>query len=209
MVNSPYAIDWAVSSGANGIEIDLSFNSDGSLKYFRHGLVCDCLCHFEIFTSEHVCHIEKACIGSYNVNDMLSHISKTHSNLPLIYLDSKTQDLSVENQKKAAKNVIDLFILELFEKGFKGKLLIGSGKQKEYITEAARHAVNKSYSSKIYFTLDDADSVIDSLKFLSNLTSSNIIYSKGISICSPKKFHTEISVAAKNRAIGALSNVFT
>src|SRR5437588_6419450 len=44
MVNTASAVDWALSQGANGLEMDLRFRSDGTPYQFQHGGFCDCDC---------------------------------------------------------------------------------------------------------------------------------------------------------------------
>lgn len=42
MTNTPDAIDYAIKNGANGLEVDLNFDSSGKPTVFLHGGFCDC-----------------------------------------------------------------------------------------------------------------------------------------------------------------------
>ena len=47
MTNTPRAVDWAVAKGANAVEIDLEFTSNGEPYRTNHspnGEACDCTC---------------------------------------------------------------------------------------------------------------------------------------------------------------------
>ncbi|CAF1073199.1 unnamed protein product [Didymodactylos carnosus] len=89
MTNDNRSVNWAVKSGANGVEIDLRFKSDGIPDSFRHGGICDCTAPLPF--GDHVCrryNSAKSCQASSSVKEMLNYLA-TFPSLALIILDTK------------------------------------------------------------------------------------------------------------------------
>ena len=212
MVNTKEAITWAIQGGANALEMDLQFDTRfGSPLEFYHGTPCDCTCYkfVPFLSSDNLCQQHnRPCKSKTKFSDMLQHLLKFPS-IALVYIDSKSQDLSTNVQKTAGKKVIEALEKNLFKKGYQGKVLIGSGRDKPYLIAASKHATASTFNSQIYFTLDwSNEGTIDALNFLTNLSSGNIIYSNGHSVCYPLTYHRAIRTAAVNKLNGVISSVF-
>ena len=58
MTNTPDSVDWAVGKGANGVEIDVEFDSHGNPKRFIHSPksddACDCSCICPVYVPIHL-----------------------------------------------------------------------------------------------------------------------------------------------------------
>ena len=58
MTNTPDSVDWAVGKGANGVEIDVEFDSNGNPWRFIHspkfGDFCDCSCMCPLYVPIHL-----------------------------------------------------------------------------------------------------------------------------------------------------------
>ena len=57
-------------------------------------------------------------------------------------------------------------------------------------------------------SLDFTDNAVDALTFMSRLPTRNVIYSTGISACSPKSYLKQIRLASFNKDRGVVGNVF-
>ncbi|CAL4163046.1 unnamed protein product [Meganyctiphanes norvegica] len=214
-VNDANTAGWALGSGANAVEIDLNFDQEtGQLTEFHHGSLladgspCDCSCRLDIFTAGTVCALPNPCSGG---SPYLEHFNflLTYDNLALVYIDSKTYGLSYNVQKLAGIAVVKEVESHLFEKGYKGKVLIGSQSEKEYLKSASTTAKESHFQSRIYFAYEKHEESFNSkIVYMKSLLYPNIIYTTGISSCIPKTFFEDISLASHNKAKGVVSNVF-
>jgi glycerophosphoryl diester phosphodiesterase len=195
MANNRASLDWAVSNGANAIENDLQFSNDGEPTIFEHGSPCDCVC---AFTSGNICNeaLGGQCEGptaSDNAAGHMQHVARLES-IALYFIDSKVDAKWGDRLIKAGAAVIPFTDRNLFDYGYKGKVVIGTGKINTYdYIEAAVIAANKSSNRERYFfTFDqEGDNYYGVIAMLSRLTN-NRVYGTGISSCSPGTFYTGI-----------------
>lgn len=213
MTNSKTALKHAIDAGANAVELDMKFNyTTGKPTEFYHGAPCDCTCYKYIpFSSSggNLCSLSRnPCSTRTNYREMFRYLL-TFPSVALIYLDSKIGDFPVKKQNLAALNIIKVIDKYLFEKGYKGKVLIGGGRDKPYLKAVAKYANPSKYSSRIFVTLDWNDKgSFDSLRFLSSLSTPNVVYSDGVTACHFRTYHQSIRTASINKANGVVSNVF-
>jgi hypothetical protein len=154
MVNTDDAVDWALSQGANGLEMDMQFNSDGAPSEFRHGVFCDCSCSRD---GEHVCdHLDGYCSASAPVAGHLRHIASKSLQVAAIIIDSKVDDLSKAAQAAAGAAVVQALSQELFPKGYKGFVVVSAPKwdYSAYLLAAAAQANQSPYYRQIYVGVD-------------------------------------------------------
>jgi hypothetical protein len=227
MVNHKSLVDWALGQGANGVEIDLTF-SGGNPTEFRHGAPCDCTC-LDINPlnpsggSKNVCaqnlrdntcrkylpipgdNTCRTCLDGTGIDDMLEHLA-TKTNLAMVYIDSKTDDLTGD-KNKAGKVVGNKLIANLFAKGFKGAVIVGSPNTKgvAYLEGVNSVIAASSYKYRVYYTLDMVrDGAIKAINALVGISPYRV-YGTGVSVCAPGTYYDEIALAAKNAAQGTLS----
>jgi len=144
MTNTPKAIDYAVSAGANAIEIDLVFDWDTSLpKRWFHGYPCDCTC-----ATSGTCTVENdlSCDGETPVAELLRHAQQI-SKLQMVLIDSKVNP-KIENLTLAGEKGAEQAWLHLFggnasadgmpEAAFQGVVVIGmaSSETSDYLKGA-------------------------------------------------------------------------
>ncbi|CAL4136939.1 unnamed protein product [Meganyctiphanes norvegica] len=168
--NDLYSVEWAIAAGANSVEGDLQFDlTTGDPTMFYHGNLCDCLCYELTFANKtgNVCSIPNVCTRSTPPDEWLS-ILLGFPSLSMIYIDSKTNSLSVDVQRLAGPKVIRMVESNLFDKGFKGNVVIGSKLEKQYLEAVATQAHKSVYASRIFLTYDegktDPTSKLDFLK---------------------------------------------
>jgi hypothetical protein len=205
MINSRAALDWAVSQGANGIENDLRFNDNGDPSVIEHGSPCDCLCPL---TDDHICYhgLNGTCEGPAASNNAAVHMQRiaSYDNISLYYVDSKVDSTWGSRLDKAGANVIPFIDNNLFNYGYKGKVIISTSKFDTYnYTQAAVKAANNSVNRERYFfTFDEeGDNYIDVMAMLSRLTN-NRVYSTGTSGCLPKNYDFALQASVAGRNIG-------
>ena len=208
MTNTPKAVDWSESQGANAVEVDVSFASNGTPTKFHHGGVCDCLCYSTVFSGKrHVCSqlggFTKRCEANAPVVTLLRKMASKRK-LALIIFDSKATDLNKGAQLKAARKLMPLVEKYLFRGGFRGSLAVGipSRKAFSYLREMARLSLKSRYKSRIYFGIDmengKGTEAADTMRLLTTLPSKNRVYGAGITTCVPGTYYDAISTAVKN-----------
>ncbi len=205
-INKLDQIDWAIKNGANGIAVDIHFDTSGKPRFTGSNILCDCICMGQ--TSDSVCKFDNACLGSHDAEKYLQYVASNYSSLPLLYFDSITKGFNLDLQLKSGIQTVDFAVANLFNKGFKGKILINSGTERDYIRSAAKRAKDSAYASRIFFTLDFESGAGSTIDFLRGLNYSNIVYSTGVSACSPNTYYSEIVAAARNKFSNLVSNVF-
>lgn len=218
MANNAAAVDWAAQNGANGVEVDINFNSDGSVKEFKHGGVCDCsfkCLNVNACNSTSICRVlwnatGSNCGASETPANMMAAFARNASSLAVVYIDSKLSNLgtSPANLKTAGENVITL-LDTAFDAGFKGQALINCPqiKYSPYLIAAVEAANNSKYKDHYYFTIDGEESnYSDTMKTLFNATP-NRVYSTGITADIPTRYYTVTQLAAMNLKSGSLSGV--
>jgi glycerophosphoryl diester phosphodiesterase len=202
MANTHGSLDWAVKNGANAIETDLQFDRDGNPGNFVHDIPCDCHC---VVHDDHIClnALSGACFGRRASNDAKSHLqhAATFEELALIIIDSKVKAKWGKKMSIAGERVVDFLDEHLFQNGYKGNVIIGSGKIEtyEYIRAATEAANHSPYKTRYYFTFDqEGDDYSNVIAMLSRLTGSRV-YGTGISSCAPGKYYDAIEKAAQGR----------
>jgi hypothetical protein len=202
MTNNRKSLDWAITNGANAIENDLQFDGDGNPDKFEHGGICDCVCDVG---DDHICKgsLQHACSGSKASDDARGHLqhAATLKKLALIIIDSKVDSKLGKRLSKAGKAVVPFIDKNLFEYGYQGNVIIGSGKINtyEYMKAAIEAANNSPYKTRYYFTFDqEGNDYSGVIAILSRLTNKRV-YGTGISSCVPKKYYSGIEEAAQGK----------
>lgn len=190
MVNTPTSIRWALTQGANGIELDLKFNGVNP-GIFHHGIFCDCSCFLRLFTNkENICRaLDEGCSGFTSAADMVSFLGSKEilsSNLALIYIDAKL-DTSVIDYVEAGANLVRLFNTNVMAQGFRGQILVGCPNFKFFtFLQGAFREANKNlhYADRYFYTIDQIGAnSISVWEYLKQLDTNNIVYSSGITSC--------------------------
>ncbi len=207
MTNTVAAVDWAVGEGANAVEVDLRFDATGKPLEFRHGGVCDCSCNVA-GGSTHVCApLKNACEAKTDAAILLNRIAQT--NMALVYIDSKVEKTT---NKDAGNQVIDFLVTQLFAKGYKGVVLIGTPDSSliDYLQLASKKGATTQYKDRFYYevgmdrqmdiTLKDTFANLQKLQALTPGT--KIAYSTGLTSCVPGSFFSEITEGVKQQAAG-------
>ena len=234
MTNTKHAVDWALAHGSNAVEVDLAFKSDGTLDEFFHskpgeGCDCSCLCPAPVWAlcrmfPRHVCSILKEdvssgspCNADESVTDLLQHLaSKTE--LALVIFDSKidADEISTSSMQAAGRNIIRALNNDLFGANFKGKVIIGSPKLNTlpYLEAAVGEARTSQYKSRIFYTIDlEKNNIVNTLRDLHTLASTNIVYGTGISACAPgwliKSSTLELAALNKANGVSGLTYLWT
>ncbi len=202
MTNSRASVDWAIKNGANAIENDLQFDKHGNPDKFEHGGICDCVCNIG---HDHICKnaLRGHCSGSKASDDAKGHLQHAAKlvNIALIIIDSKVNPKWGKRLSKAGKAVVPFLDKNLFEYGYRGNVVIGSGEINtyEYIKAAIEAANNSPYKTRYYFTFDqEGDDYSGVIAMLSRLTN-NRVYGTGITSCSPKTYYSGIEKAAQGK----------
>ncbi len=200
MTNTPEAVNWALRQGANGVEIDLQFNSDGTPLEFKHGGTCDCsVCGSS--SPLHVCSVlNQNCSATTGPTQLLNHIAKT--DLALVYIDSKIN--SDTYLYGAGNEVIQLLETQLFGAGFRGIALVSAADNFGYIRAAAERAVSSAYRDRIYFGLDKdmSRTAQQTIDLLQQLPTDNLVYNYGVTSCLYIEYYNEISTGVMNQISG-------
>ncbi|GFR33045.1 dermonecrotic toxin LiSicTox-betaIA1ii [Trichonephila clavata] len=109
MVNSIYELDEYLARGANAIEFDLTFYSNGTVRQVYHGYPCDCY---------------RVCDERENFARYLNHIrdlsNPNHVNyqkgLTFLFLDLKLGDVARKDKYKAGEEIAKYLITHLWNK---------------------------------------------------------------------------------------------
>jgi glycerophosphoryl diester phosphodiesterase len=209
MANNAAAVDWAAKQGANGVEVDLNFNQDGTVKEFIHGGICDCT-----FDNATICRVLRnatgdSCDASETPDNMMLAFARNADKLAVVYIDSKLSDLGTSQAKleAAGRNVIQL-LDKAFENGYQGQVIISSPKiiYSAYLKSAIEATNNSHYKSNYYFQIDEEPDFTATMQALVSMTP-NRVYSTGITASMPTRFYTEIELAGKNLENSSISGV--
>ena len=200
MVNSPAAIQWAVAQGANGLEADLIFDMDGNPTLFKHGIPSDSEGAIALYAIDlingpelkagHVCHLVNG-LTETPASELLQAVPH---DVALFIVDSKMDD--GQNYEAAGKNVIQKLIEYLFERGYRGNVIVGVGEMKysRYIAAAAAAAAASPYADRISFTFDmEGNNFMGVKAKLDELEIKHPVYGTGISIMSTDVFYDAIT----------------
>ena len=202
MVNNRASLDWSLKQGANAIESDFKFNSSGYPSLVEHDHPCDCTC---AKSRAHICHngLKMKCGGPDASRNIIEHVEDVASRngIALYYIDSK---LDREIGKLAGMHVITFLDKHLFDRGYRGNVLISVAKMKtfDYIQSAVMTAKNSVYNKRYYFTVDeenfDYKNVISKLSRLTNRR----IYATGNGSCSTSRYFTGFDVPIHGKIQG-------
>ncbi len=201
MTNTPDAARWAVSQGANGVEVDLRFDEGGSPKNFLHDGVCDCAC--SLGEDDDVCAVlAGGCQASTPVAELLATLAALPE-LALVIVDSKvTGDVDRAVQEAAGMRAAETLGAALFGRGYGGKLVLAAPKSDAapYLGAAARAFEATAWASRVSYTFDedgdDAEGAERTLASLAGLTSRRA-YGVGVSACSPGDFVEAVARGAE------------
>ncbi|HKF48146.1 MAG TPA: hypothetical protein VKB38_12365 [Terracidiphilus sp.] len=204
MVNTPGALLWGLDQGANAVEMDLRFHSDGTPFYFLHGGICDCICaQFE--GASHVCrHLHAGCESSTPLNSQLNLIASKSSQVAMVVLDSKvdTDRLTEGAQRAGGVKIVQALEQQLFARGYKGFVVIAVPKwtYAAYLKAAAAQANTSQYMAQMYFSVDmdngDVDGARATLNHLwKDVGSPNVIYGSGTTACAATTYYAETMLA--------------
>ena len=228
MVNTQSAVDWAIGRGANGVEIDLTFDPPtGDLVRIHHGFPCDCTCKcppplFDICGLENnVCaplfYDVKGdpCEAATPVGDLLRHLA-SKKEIALTYFDSKIKDMDTLAKQKAGINAVKAANEYLFGENYGGNLIIGIAQfSAQTYLEAVINEANKSpYKHRIFFTIEgEENNITGVLKTLHKLPTTNIVYGTGYSSCVPivqiQDSTLELAAINKARNVTGMSYMWT
>jgi len=201
MSNTPDAVNWAASVGANGIEADLRFDGDGNPTVFRHGSPCDCSCLITYGVCRHLGPVP--CEATTDAVALLATVARNPS-LGLVVIDSK---VDTSTNPAAGTKVVSLLESALFGNGFGGVVIIGSPTINTlfYLRAAADAAKSSPHGSRMYFTIDgETTDTVGVLKNLVTLPTPRIVYGTGISACSPAQYYQQTLIGAFNERAGVI-----
>jgi hypothetical protein len=186
-VNAPNFVDWAITNGANALEMDLQFDANGVPTEFWHGAgFCDNLACGGLNLNKPVCWTRAS------THDVLDKARQPQT--ALIIIDSKIDSLSPTALVQAGQQVVNLLIKEVFTpvvRPYLGNVLIGCGKTSgaAYI-QSAISAVPANLRDRIVFTFDEMDDNSPLvLQTLANLGTTMRVFGTGISACSPATYY--------------------
>ena len=232
MVNTISAVDWALGRGANGVEMDIQFNTTtGDVLKVQHGPPCGCTCvcpspdwrKCELATG-HVCATlyndvkgRDPCYASTDVKAMFTHLA-SRKEILFINLDSKVDiaTMTPTVMEEAGKNIVKTSNKYLFDNNYGGVALVGIEyfDSLPYLKAAIEEAANSPYKNRIYFTIENERNRIGQvLKTLHSLPTSNIVYGTGLSPCihgTPVKNNTlELATINKVNGVIGMSYIWT
>ncbi|CAF2048142.1 unnamed protein product [Rotaria magnacalcarata] len=205
MANSKAAVDWAVKQGANAIECDIHFDGNEKPSRIEHGPGCDCGC---AQGNGHICVVlQRQCAGpkaSENPAAYMQHIA-SHDGIALYFLDSKVHTSMGEALVKAGKALIPFMDKNLFDHGYKGKVVISSASFSTFAyVQAAAIAANYSrYAHRYFFTIDqEGENYAGVMNKLTPYTN-NRVYGTGQGACGEvSNYYAAIKAAAAGKKHG-------
>lgn len=181
MTNHLREVEWAISWGANAVEIDLAYNDDGQSGAMPaiawHGKPCDCTCLSHIQGG--LCwETGSSCFKTQSINTILAHLAK--SDLKLIHFDNKvTTDYAQNNpslstlgkkksglfrpflnsakRQQAGERLAEKVIDKLFKAGFQGNVLIGGQDSGNFLQGAKNVFDYHGYQDFVYYSVDGTD----------------------------------------------------
>ncbi|XP_074660629.1 dermonecrotic toxin LarSicTox-alphaVII1-like [Tubulanus polymorphus] len=181
--NTVPAVKWAISQGANAIEVDIIFKGSTPTR-FTHPFPCDCICSTKGTVCQHA-----PCGSGQDAAELLQYVAKT--DLALVVIDSKINPLSMDYglRRDAGYNIVSLVEKHLFGQGYRGQVIIGvpSIRAANYLEAAIDELKKRTESrwmSKYYFTIDgEKNNIGGAVGRLQQLDTRNIVFGTGISAC--------------------------
>lgn len=112
--------------------------------------------------SETIRSSKDACMVHETAQGYLNTLASHPSPIALFIVDSKVGSSVAKNdtaKSTAGRNVIAALVTQLFDKNYKGKVIVSVDKteHKAYIRAAAAAAAGTKYANRIYFSFDDTD----------------------------------------------------
>ena len=158
-VNGEAVVNQALMSGANALEMDLVFTSEGDPTTFYHR--CSCHCMVNIGSCPYL--IGNYCEGPRNATEVMSYFMshEMRHKVNMIYIDCKMG--SVNDFQSAARNLIKLLEIDLFEKGYIGIAVIFyyfSDTFHQFLIEAA---MKSDYQYRIFLVSEKDGSILDDI----------------------------------------------
>ena len=214
MANSPGAVRWAMSQGANGVEMDLQFNGSHPVR-FQHSLDvepcdCSCLCPIgKLCSGENICTALFADTGSHCTASTSFHLMAETltdpavvSKLAIIYIDSKLTN-SMKDFYGAGADLVRLLNLFVLDQGYRGQIVIDANYiiYSDYLKGALQEALFSPYSDRYFYTFGSERGKSQEVRTsLTQLKSDHIVYLTGISVCVPLTYLEEVkSNVARNQ----------
>ena len=217
MANNNQSLDWVVAQGANAIENDLQFDSNGNPSFFGHGgFICDCLCA-PLAVQEHICNsvLLRKCSGSEVENRAADHMQKVAhlTDIALYIIDSKVDASMGSKLSIAGASLIPFLDQNLFAYGYRGQLVISTAQVNtfDYLQAAAIAARNSIYESHYFFTFDQENNDYSGVMGMVSRFTNNRVYGTGISSCLRKRFYRGIdaSLVGKGQGEHGMSYIWT
>ncbi|UJR18907.1 hypothetical protein I4U23_022035 [Adineta vaga] len=214
MANSKFAVDWAVKQGANAIECDLRFDTNGNPSAIDHGPGCDCEC---AKGNDHICiALQNQCSGPASRENPAVYMQNVarHNSIGLYFVDSKVGGFSEERLVKAGKALIPFMDKNLFGYGYKGAVVISSASFSTfaYVRSAAIAAKSSRNANHYFFTIDQEENnyagVMNKLYPYTN----NRVYGTGRGSCGEgETYYTaiETAVAGKKQGENGMNYIYT
>jgi hypothetical protein len=205
MTNVTGAVDWALEQGANALEMDINFTSDGTPEEFRHGGFCDCACGAG---ASGVCSqfSHPVCEANTDAATMLNHVAGK-AGVALVVIDSKVGSLEESALQAGGRQIIELLDRELYGRGYRGDTIVGIGDREQfsYIAAAANAALGSANREHYYYSIDQGgDQTAATIQKLMTLPTNNLAYGTGLTACSPNKYHEAIKKGVANERAGVI-----
>lgn len=226
MTNTIHAVDWAIAEGANAVEFDLEFTTDGRPRRFYHGGPCDCscICPWSMYYRcdwypRFVCSAlrqdsSRPCNAESSVEALLNHAAGK-SEIALVYIDSKINDnTNNEDKQRAGRRIVQTLNTQLFSRGYGGYVIIGafSRQHLSYVEAAVGEAALSPYSSKIFFSVElgSLNSFNAAYPVMRGLNTNRIVFGTGETSCSPRDHDLQnLATARTNKEQGTISMAYT
>ena len=205
MVNNEENLDYSLNAGANGLEMDLTFDVTGTPADFYHDWLCDCKCS----SSAEVCKFD-VCENARPSKEVLGHFMshKKMGQVAMLYIDSKVDEVPDSLIKQAGVNMVTMLEEVLLTQGYKGIVLIGAAHE-DYLNSVAATASKSSFKDQLFIGYDWHTNFKDGLEFLAELKYPNKIASTGIFRCLKwlMGYEDEAVLGRVNKARGVISDM--
>jgi diphthamide synthase (EF-2-diphthine--ammonia ligase) len=178
MVNSPCLIKWAISQGANAVEIDLELGEDGTYNEFHHAGLRDCSLPFV----GGVCDADE-CSARASVDEMIRYIA-AQPGIALVIIDAKASKVKPEQLGHSGDRLASEVIRALYRQQYTGNLIVSVPKLSQVTMLAASYENIRTQApellSRVRFTVDGENGNTEGvIAALSGMASQNV-YGTGI-----------------------------
>ncbi|CAN0476815.1 unnamed protein product, partial [Discosporangium mesarthrocarpum] len=207
MTNTIGGLNWSVAQGANAVEADLKFDSNGNATSFHHGSPCDCT-----VATYGICRVQKGCDGKTGAAALLAAMAGHRAKISLVIIDSKLdKKWTTTRQRAAGAKIVPLIEKGLFNKGYVGNVIIGAPyvENAEYIITASKAAKSSKFAKKFFFTIDGEAKNFDGvIKAMRSVPKAQRAYGTGIAAIAPGSYYDQIRKGANARRSGDLAFVY-